>query len=57
MDSGAAQAALMYFVLPVWLAAGFADTCASGRRPLNPQVAGRNPFCISCSLAKWQFLH
>jgi ABC-type spermidine/putrescine transport system permease subunit I len=25
MDSGAAQAALMYFVLPVWLAAGFAD--------------------------------
>src|SRR4051794_27447071 len=25
MDSGAAQAVLMYFVLPVWLAAGFAD--------------------------------
>lgn len=25
MDSGAAQAILMYFVLPVWLAAGFAD--------------------------------
>jgi ABC-type spermidine/putrescine transport system permease subunit I len=25
MDPGAAQAALMYFVLPVWLAAGFAD--------------------------------
>jgi hypothetical protein len=25
MDSGAAQAILMYFILPVWLAAGFAD--------------------------------
>jgi hypothetical protein len=25
MDSGGAQAILMYFVLPVWLAAGFAD--------------------------------
>jgi ABC-type spermidine/putrescine transport system permease subunit I len=25
MDPGAAQAVLMYFVLPVWLAAGFAD--------------------------------
>src|SRR5437588_3423031 len=25
MDSSAAQAVLMYFVLPVWLAAGFAD--------------------------------
>jgi hypothetical protein len=25
MDSGAAQAVLMYFVLPVWLASGFAD--------------------------------
>jgi ABC-type microcin C transport system permease subunit YejE len=25
MDSGAAQAVLMYFVLPLWLAAGFAD--------------------------------
>ena len=25
MDLGAAQAVLMYFVLPVWLAAGFAD--------------------------------
>jgi hypothetical protein len=25
MESGAAQAVLMYFVLPVWLAAGFAD--------------------------------
>jgi hypothetical protein len=25
MDSGAAQTVLMYFVLPVWLAAGFAD--------------------------------
>jgi hypothetical protein len=25
MDSNAAQAVLMYFVLPSWLAAGFAD--------------------------------
>jgi len=25
MDSGAAQAVLMYFILPVWLTAGFAD--------------------------------
>ena len=25
MDPGGAQASLMYFVLPVWLAAGFAD--------------------------------
>jgi hypothetical protein len=25
MDSGAAQAILMYFILPIWLAAGFAD--------------------------------
>src|SRR5947207_5654297 len=25
MDTGAAQAVLMYFILPVWLAAGFAD--------------------------------
>src|SRR5882757_6417186 len=25
MDSGAAQAILMYFILPLWLAAGFAD--------------------------------
>jgi ABC-type spermidine/putrescine transport system permease subunit I len=25
MDTGAAQAVLMYFVLPLWLAAGFAD--------------------------------
>src|SRR6266536_342936 len=25
MDVGAAQAILMYFVLPLWLAAGFAD--------------------------------
>src|SRR6266516_2930791 len=25
MDAGAAQTVLMYFVLPVWLAAGFAD--------------------------------
>src|SRR6185295_19974527 len=25
MDSGAAQAVLMYFILPLWLAAGFAD--------------------------------
>jgi hypothetical protein len=25
MDPGAAQAVLMYFILPVWLAAGFAD--------------------------------
>lgn len=25
MDSGAAPTVLMYFVLPVWLAAGFAD--------------------------------
>jgi hypothetical protein len=25
MDVGAAQAVLMYFILPVWLAAGFAD--------------------------------
>jgi hypothetical protein len=25
MDGGAAQSVLMYFVLPVWLAAGFAD--------------------------------
>jgi hypothetical protein len=27
MDSDAAQYVLMYFVLPVWLAAGFADYC------------------------------
>jgi hypothetical protein len=25
MDAGAAQAVLMYFALPLWLAAGFAD--------------------------------
>jgi hypothetical protein len=25
MDPGAAQTVLMYFVLPVWVAAGFAD--------------------------------
>ena len=25
MESGAAEAVLMYFILPVWLAAGFAD--------------------------------
>jgi hypothetical protein len=25
MDTGAAQAVLMYFILPVWVLAGFAD--------------------------------
>jgi hypothetical protein len=53
MDSGAAQTVLMYFVLPVWLAAGFADYLCHRAAPSRREAAGRNHFCICSNLAKW----
>ena len=54
MNAGAAQAILMYFVLPVWLAAGFADFSATARRPSKARAAGKNPSSTFFSWEKWR---